>query len=223
LSVLSPAVRKSLTTRVLKYHEQLTEDNAGSPLLDYVMQDRQLSRETVARFLLGAVVSPETSDEPARGMLAIPYLTPSGPVALRFRRPPEKETGPKYWQPEGTDLTIFNVRAFFAGEHVLVITEGEIDCMTVNQCGIPAVGIPGASAWKDHYQPLFEGYDRVIICADNDDTGAGSKFAAKVARQVPGPEVILLPEGHDVNSFYCEVGSAGLRDYLGVDKKASNG
>ena len=223
MPVLSPAVRKSLTTRVLKYHEQLTLDPAGSPLLDYVMQERQLSRETVDRFLLGAVVSPETSDEPARGMLAIPYLTPSGPVALRFRRPPEKETGPKYWQPEGTDLTIFNVRAFFAGEHVLVITEGEIDCMTVNQCGIPAVGIPGASAWKDHYQPLFEGYDRVIICADNDDTGAGSKFAAKVARQVPGPEVVLMPENHDVNSFYCEVGPAGLREYLGVDKKASNG
>jgi DNA primase len=221
--VLSPAVRKSLTTRVLKYHEQLTLDPAGSPLLDYVMQERQLSRETVDRFLLGAVVSPETSDEPARGMLAIPYLTPSGPVALRFRRPPEKDTGPKYWQPEGTDLTIFNVRAFFAGEHVVVITEGEIDCMTVNQCGIPAVGIPGASAWKDHYRPLFEGYDRVIICADNDDTGAGSKFAAKVARQVPGPEVVLMPENHDVNSFYCEVGPAGLREYLGVDKKASNG
>lgn len=222
MPVLSPAVRKSLTTRVLTYHDQLKLDPAGGLLRDYVMQERQLSQETVARFLLGAVVSPETSDEPARGMLAIPYLTPSGPVALRFRRPPDKDTGPKYWQPEGTDLTIFNVRAFFAGEHVIVITEGEIDCMTVNQCGIPAVGIPGASAWKDHYQPLFEGYDRVIICADNDDTGAGSKFAAKVARQVPGPEVILLPEGHDVNSFYCEVGVAGLREYLGVDKKVSN-
>lgn len=222
MPVLSPAVRKSLTTRVLTYHDQLMLDPAGSPLLDYVTQERRLSRETVARFLLGAVVSPEPSDEPARGMLAIPYLTPSGPVALRFRRPPEKDTGPKYWQPEGTDLTIFNVRAFFAGEHVIVITEGEIDCMTVNQCGIPAVGIPGASAWKDHYQPLFEGYDRVIICADNDDTGAGSKFAAKVARQVPGPEVVLMPEGHDVNSLFCEVGTAGLREYLGVDKKASN-
>jgi len=222
LPVLSPAVRKSLTQRVLKYHEQLTEYSDGSPLLDYVTQERQLTRETVARFLLGAVVSPETSDEPARGMLAIPYLTPSGPVALRFRRPPNKDTGPKYWQPEGTDLTIFNVQALFAGEHVIVITEGEIDCMTVAQCGIPAVGIPGASAWKDYYQPLFEGYDRVIICADNDDTGAGGKFAAKVARQVPGPEVVLMPEGHDVNSLFCEVGTAGLREYLGVDKKASN-
>ena len=228
MPVLSPAVRKSLTTRVLKYHEQLTEYNDGSPLLDYVMQERQLSRETVARFLLGAVVSPEASDSPARGMLAIPYLTPSGPVALRFRRPPEKETGPKYWQPEGTDLTIFNVRAFFAGEHVIVITEGEIDCMTVNQCGIPAVGIPGASAWKDHFQPLFEGYDRVIICADNDDKEmkdgehAGDKFAKRVAKLVPGPEVVRMPSGHDVNSFFCEVGSAGLREYLGVDRKASN-
>lgn len=222
MPVLSPAVRKLLTTRVLTYHQQLLEDPAGSPLLDYVTQERQLSMDTVARFLLGAVVSPETSDEPARGMLAIPYLTPTGPVALRFRRPPSKETGPKYWQPEGSELTIFNVPAFFMGERLMIITEGEIDCMTVSQCGLPAVGIPGASAWKDYYQPLFEGYDRVIICADNDDTGAGSKFASKVARQVPGPEIVTMPEGHDVNSYFCEVGAAGLREYLGVDKKVSN-
>ena len=227
MPVLSPAVRKSLTQRVLKYHSQLL-DPAGSHLLDYVMQERRLSRETVERFLLGGVVSPETSDEDARGMLAIPYLTPTGPVALRFRRPPNKETGPKYWQPHGTELTIFNVPAFSLSDRLIVITEGEIDCMTVAQCNIPAVGIPGASAWKDYYQPLFEGYDRVIICADNDDKEmkngehAGTKFAARVAKLVPGPEVIKMPDGHDVNSFYGEVGPAGLREYLGVDRKVSN-
>lgn len=223
MPVLSPAVRKSLTTRVLKYHQQLLEDPAGSPLLDYVLQERQLTKETVSRFLLGAAVDPDVSDEPARGMLTIPYLTPSGPVALRFRRPPDKDTGPKYWQPEGSELTVFNVMALFATDHLMVITEGEIDCMTVNQCGIPAVGIPGASAWKDYYQPLFEGYDRVIICADNDDTGAGKTFASKIAKVVPGPEVVTFPEGHDVNSYFKEVGTAGLREYLGVDRKAGNG
>lgn len=225
MPVLSSAVRKSLTTRVLKYHEQLTESPEGKLLRDYVTEDRKLTPETARRFLLGAAVSPDVSDDPARGMLAIPYLTPTGPVALRFRRPPDKDTGPKYWQPPGSDLTIFNVRAFFEADTVIVITEGEMDCMTVAQCGIPCVGIPGASAWKDYYQPLFEGYDRVIICADNDDKEmkngehAGRKFSAMVAKQVPGPEVILMPEGHDVNSYFGEVGVAGLREYLGVDRK----
>lgn len=206
----------------MKYHEQLKAHPGASLLRDYVIEERKLSRETVERFLLGAVVDPEASDEPARGMLAIPYLTPSGPVALRYRRPPDRDTGPKYWQPEGTELTIFNVPAFLQSDRLIVITEGEIDCMTIAQCGLPAVGIPGASAWKDYYQPLFEGYDRVIICADNDDTGAGSKFAAKVAKQVPGPEVVLAPEGHDVNSLFCEVGPAGLREFLGVDRRAGS-
>ena len=227
MPVLSPAVRKSLTRRALKYHEQLLSPE-GESLRDYVTKERHLSPDTAKRFLLGAAVDPDVSDEPARGMLSIPYLTPTGPVALRFRRPPNKETGPKYWQPEGSELTIFNVRALSESDDFIVITEGEMDCMTVAQCGLPCVGIPGAGAWKDYYQPLFEGYDRVIICADNDDkemkdgTHAGQKFAAKVAKLVPGPEVILMPAGHDVNSYFAEVGTAGLREYLGVDRRVAH-
>jgi DNA primase len=149
-------------------------------------------------------------------MLAIPYLTKAGPVALRFRRPPHKETGPKYWQPEGTVLTIYNTLAFFTSEETIAVTEGEMDAISLVQAGIPAVGIPGASAWKPHYKLLFEGYQSVLICADNDDTGAGRKFAAKLAQNVPGPEIKLFPEGYDVNSYYCEFGRQALRDYMGV-------
>jgi DNA primase len=215
LSVLSTSERKSLVDRVLRYHEQLKSPD-GAPLLEYLTVERQLSQETIDRFLLGAVADPDVLDDAARGMLSIPYPTPNGPVALRFRRPPGKDDGPKYWQPENTKLTIFNTPAFFASEDTIVITEGEMDCITLVQCGIPAVGIPGASAWKPHYRLLFEGYQSVIICADNDDTGAGRKFAAKVAQNVPGPEVLLLPEGHDVNSYYCEFGRAALREFMGV-------
>lgn len=215
LSVLSTSERKSLVDRVLRYHEQLKSPD-GAALYAYLTEERQFSPETIDRFLLGAVVHHDVLDEDARGMLAIPYLTKAGPVALRFRRPPHKETGPKYWQPEGTVLTIFNVPAFFASEETIAVTEGEMDAITLVQAGIPAVGIPGASAWKPHYKLLFEGYQSVLICADNDDTGAGRKFAAKVSQNVPGPEVVLMPEGHDVNSYYCEFGRQALRDYMGV-------
>lgn len=201
--------------RVLKYHDQLKSPDAAR-LLAYLTEERKLTLETIERFLLGAAVSPDVLDEDGRGMIAIPYNTPNGPVALRFRRPPHRENGPKYWQAEGTGLTIFNTPAFFESEDSIAITEGEMDCMTLVQAGIPAVGIPGASAWKPHYELLFEGYTTVLICADNDDTGAGRKFAAKIAKNVPGPEVVLMPEGHDVNSLYCEVGRAGLREFLGV-------
>jgi DNA primase len=197
------------------YHEQLKSPD-GEQLLAYLTEERQFSPETIDRFLLGAVVSPGVLDDDAKGMLSIPYVTPNGPVALRFRRPPHKETGPKYWQPEGTMLTIFNTPAFFASEDTIAITEGEMDCITLVQAGIPAVGIPGASAWKSHFQLLFEGYQSVLIFADNDDQGAGRKFAAKVAQNVPGPQIVLMPDGHDVNSYYCEFGRDALREFVGV-------
>src|SRR4030095_14899140 len=206
---LSSSERKSLVDRVLKYHDQLKSPD-GAPLLEYLTVERQLSQETIDRFLLGAAVSPDVLDDDAKGMISIPYTTPNGPVARRSRRPPHKESGPKYWQPKGSGLTIFNTPAFFASEDTIAITEGEMDCITLVQAGIPAVGIPGASAWEAHFPLLFEGYSSVIICADNDDTGAGKKFAAKVAQNVPGPQVLLMPEGHDVNSYYCEFGRQAL-------------
>lgn len=205
-----------MVDRTLKYHEQLKSPE-GAPLLAYLTEERKFSQATVDRFLLGAVVSPDVLDEDARGMLAIPYNTPAGPVALRFRRPPHKDTGPKYWQLPHTDLTIYNTPAFFESEDTIAITEGEMDCITLNQAGIPAVGLPGASSWKNHYELLFEGYASVVICADNDDQGAGRKFAAKVAQKVPGPRVVLMPEGHDVNSYYAEFGRTALREYMGVE------
>lgn len=214
--MLSSSERKSFTDRVLKYHEQLKSPD-GAPLLEYLTVERKLSLETIDRFLLGAVVNPDVLDDPAQGMISIPYITPNGPTALRFRRPPHKESGPKYWQPENSKLAIFNTPAFFASEDTIAITEGEMDCITLVQAGIPAVGLPGASSWKSHFELLFEGYTSVLICADNDDQGAGRKFATKVAQKVPGPEIILLPQGHDVNSYFVEFGREALRQHLGME------
>ena len=60
---------------------------------------------------------------------------------------------------------------------------------------------------------------------DNDGRGdlgpqqAGKKFAASVARDVPGPEVILCPEGYDINGLLAAEGVQAVRDLLGVDRQ----
>jgi len=215
MPVPSPSQRKSLVDRVLMYNEQLKSPD-GAPLLEYLTTERGLSMETIDRFLLGAAVNPDVLDEDARGMIAVPYLTPTGPVALRFRRPPHKDDGPKYWQPSGSVNTLFNTPGLLASEDWVAITEGEIDCITLAQAGIPAVGIPGASAWRDYFDLLFEGYAEVLICGDNDDSGAGRQFVTKIAKLVPGPRIVMMPAGHDINSYFCEFGRTQLMDYLGV-------
>lgn len=215
MPMLSSSALRSLGKRTEEYHRQLHQPE-GAALYAYLTAERGLSHETISRFRLGAVVDPDVSDEPAVGMVSIPYLRPVGVVGLRFRRPPERETGPKYWAPAGTKTGVFNTEPIITGGTWAVICEGEFDTMIAAQCGLPAVGIPGVANWKDHYPNLFDGFQRVLILADNDDNGQGQNFAESVAQHVPDPIVRLMPPGHDVNSYYLEVGREGLLSFLKI-------
>lgn len=210
---LSNAQKKSLAKRVSTYHQQLLSMD-GVNHLDYLTAERGLTMETIERFQLGAVISPDESDRNAAGMLAIPYLKPLGPRGLRFRKLPEDPRPMKYLQAKGTELQLFNTEQLLKPNGWIAITEGEIDCMTAIQCGIPCVGLPGVSSWKNYYQPIFDGFERVLIIADADDKGQGETFASKLAELVPEPRIVRMPDGEDLNSFFVKHGVAEVRAYM---------
>lgn len=207
--------RASLEARCLAYQEQLFSPE-GEAHLRYLTEDRGMTLDWIKFFRLGAVLQPQGPDAMAVGKIAIPYLRPNGPVAIRFRRGPGQDGGPKYYQPPGTKLGLFNTAPIIAAGDTVAICEGEFDAMIATQCGVPTVGLPGVSSWKEHYVDIFLGFDRVLIMGDNDDKGQGAQFAETLAAKVPGPEVKLMPNGHDINSYFLEVGAAGLREYLGI-------
>ena len=71
-------------------------------------------------FRLGFVANPETGHEPYAGKLAIPYITPSGVIDIRFRSL-SNDSGPKYLSRPGATTHIFNVMALQTDADVLVI------------------------------------------------------------------------------------------------------
>ena len=85
------------------YHEAMP----GSPAEDY-LRKRGLS-EGIQQFKLGYVdvVAPGHEDR-FRGTLSIPYFTPSGVVAYKFRRLASDDL-PKYDSPSGQRQHLFNV------------------------------------------------------------------------------------------------------------------
>lgn len=212
--ILPEATYRLNAERAEAYEQQLYSSKA-EPILEYLMEERGLTVETLKHFHVGAVIDPDPVDQSARGRVCIPHLNMRGISVLRFRAMPGVE-GPKYWQPPGSHVDIYNVVELAVPRAEIAVTEGEIDCMTLHQAGIPAVGFPGVSSFKDYYRHLFEGYRQVTICADNDDKGQGAGFAEKLATKVPGPRPILMPEGHDVNSFYMAAGREALRHHLKV-------
>lgn len=154
-------------------------------------------------------------------MLAVPYLTPAGPVSIRFRRLPGADGAtaqPKYLSEPGDGQRLFNVAAFGRTENFLCVCEGELDTIAVTQAGLPAVGVPGAEAWQKHFPYCFRGYDAVFVLADTDDKGAGMNLAEKIAEQVEGARIVPMPGEHDANSFLLERGREALYKLIGVER-----
>ena len=169
---------------------------------DY-LASRGLSVEEVQQFHLGVVEHPLTGHEGYTGRLAIPYVTPSGVVDIRFRTMSGGD--PKYMGMPGAKTTMFNSQAVLTADGYICVTEGEIDCITVvAKTNHPSVGIPGANNWKPYYSKILDDFETVIILADGD--AAGLEFGKKISRELGNANIVQMPEGHDVNSIVLQEG-----------------
>lgn len=198
----------------------------GSPAEEYVLVDRGLDPVTVAVHRLG-YAGPTASIpglERFDHHLVIPSLAADGhPVRLKFRSL-EPDDAKRYDQPHGVKQGLFNVRAFLEGSDTIVITEGEIDAMTMQQLGVPAVGLPGNSTWRPHYGRLFDGYNRVVLFKDNDEGGSKTDITeAKIRKESPDIPLlaVMVPgPGKDINDAY-RAGQGALLYELATGRKAN--
>lgn len=200
---------------VNKYQSAL-HSSEGFDALHYLTQDRGLSEATIRRHELGYVADPESGHEHVAGRIVIPYLTPSGPVKLRFRAVEPYTGKAKYLDLAGGRPRMFNTQALINPGNTLYIAEGEMDTMIAGQCGLPAVGIAGAQNWLPHFKHMLDGFSTIKVLADNDDGGAGMELANKIALDLDdhGVTIIKMPTGMDVNAFYNEQGTDALLKYV---------
>ncbi|MCP4899858.1 MAG: AAA family ATPase [bacterium] len=98
----------------------------------------------------------------------------------------------------------------------LVITEGEIDAMSVSQAlgnTWPVVSVPnGASGAKKaigENLEILQGYEKIILCFDDDDPGR--EGVDKLASMLPAGKahVMSLPDGHKDANDVLMAGLAG--------------
>lgn len=184
---------------------QATQRYAGTiELATEYLSSRHLSVEEANIFHLGVVEDPLPGHEPYKGRLAIPYITPSGVVDIRFRAMHNED--PKYMGLVGAKTTMFNTKACFVADKYICVTEGEFDCIMMGvKTQHPTIGIPGANNWKPHYSKILDDFEIVIVLADGD--AAGLEFGKKISRELGNVNIISMPEGEDVNSMMIKRGS----------------
>lgn len=203
----------ALDEAVSRYQAALT------PAAVAYLRSRGISRETALTNRLGVVSDPAPGHGRHAGWLSIPYLRHDyGAVSIRFRCIEDHDHRDyghgKYASLEGEPNRVFFIPAIHAAEDVIHVCEGEFDAMILNQLGLPAIAIPGASGWQSHHRRMLAGFGRVWVWGDPDD--AGAKFTTKVCRSLRQARGVQLRIG-DVTETYLAEGPQGV--YALIDER----
>lgn len=108
-------------------------------------------------------------------VMVAPYRNLQGQVVAQHIRTPDKEF---FWRGDSKKIQLWGRHLWRDKGRKVVITEGEIDCLTVSQCQgnkWPVVSLPnGVSRSRKDIANNLEwlmGFDEVILCFDMDDPG----------------------------------------------------
>jgi len=142
------------------------------------LEARKITQETCRKFGYGIG---EFKGDPVH---VAPYIRDGSVVAQKLRTADKKFVV----LGDGKALPLFGQHLWSAKGRMVIVTEGEIDCLTVSQLQgnkWPVVSLPtGApNAAKTFAQNLewFDGFEKVIIMFDQDEAGqAGAQAAAEV-------------------------------------------
>jgi len=205
MPALSKEQKRFLEKYTLQYMEHLDEE------AEY-LEGRGLLELARSRGL-GVVRNPPPQHSMFEGSIAIPYLTDFGPVNMRFRCMKNHDCKEfnhgKYSMMKGWHANLYNVQQFSEAEDWIAVTEGEFDALTLQASGIPAVGVPGSTMWKEHWPNVFEDFSIVYVFTDGDT--AGEKMWERWSHEVSNCVRVKMPSGEDVNSFFLRHGAEALR------------
>jgi hypothetical protein len=193
---------------------------------EFLVNRYGIGEETANAMHLGVVADPFPHHRDMSMRLCIPYFDANNaPRAVKFRclcHDCKAGGHPKYLGEAGRDPLLYLVKNLVDDKATtLYVAEGEFDAAVLHyELGLCAIGYPGTGSWSDLFtRAVGPDFDRVIVVADHDtaEHQAGQKSAAKVARALKG-EVLLMPPGEDVSSWYVKKGRSGLLEVLGIEE-----
>lgn len=111
-----------------------------------------------------------------------PYLRDGELVNVKHRNPDDKRD---MRQEGGAEPCLFGWHLIDPKARTVAISEGEIDAMSLHQCGVPALSVnagAGNHQWIESDWDRLERFSEILIFFDGDD--AGEKGAKEVIRRL---------------------------------------
>lgn len=182
--------------RVTETHNELFRDSWA---LEYVLETRKLSPEIAKRFKLGT-----STDKDGVKWLTIPHYENSKLVNVKSRTlPPTDKT---FRRVKDSKSILFNSDCIKSHIDHILITEGEIDALTLLSIGLENVVAVtnGAGSFDPEWIDQLKEVVKITLCYDADE--AGQKGAKEAARRLGYNRCynLILPEGYDINKFFVD-------------------
>ncbi len=202
-----PAARRTAWAKpkpadIEAYHSALFKDYEAQRYLN----SRRISMDSIRRFKLGV----RTKD--GKRWLSIPLLSGGEWANVKYRSLPPAEKA--FEREYGCRSVLFNGNAVVKHDEV-IITEGEIDAITLIQNGFEnAIGTTaGAGSFDPAWVTDLEKCKKIYLCYDSDE--AGQNGARASARRLGYNRCwnVVLPT-KDPNDFFLKHGVEDFKRYL---------
>ena len=184
------------------------------------LRKRGLTEETIKRFHIGfdPCYKLAGTEEPR---VIIPYPGDPYYMARRLSDAGDRDGKKSLYPPKTVagGKRLFNFPSLVNGAEEVIICEGQIDAMTLEQAGAAAVGCNEAAQMLAALDRAGDALTarRFVYCLDMDTAGVekGEKMRAALAgRQLPCYAVVM-PEGvKDANDLLTQRGAAALQEWL---------
>lgn len=184
---------------------------------DYLL-NRGIDGRMAQKFRLGVCSDPLPEHDAWRGRLVIPYLTPTGPLALKARciqmHDCKEAQHAKYMCEPDAPPILYNTTDLLGDSDVLYVCEGELDAVVVSGLlHLPCLAYPGTASWRPYFnRAIGPDWAGIVVVADGDQPGRDA--AREVAKHLRA-RVLKLPEGEDCSSLVSAPGGPeSLRNLL---------
>lgn len=140
------------------------------------LKSRALTDKTIADFKIAEQV------KDGKTYAVFPYLRDGVLVNVKYRNTAEKKD---MRQEGGAEPCLFGWHLIAPKTRTIAITEGEIDAMSLYQCGIPALSVnagAGNHQWIENDWERLERFSEILVFFDNDE--AGNKGAQEIMHRL---------------------------------------
>lgn len=198
-------VRDEMPQREAKTYRrpQVAGKAPKSAVMDW-LKSRGLTEATIEAFAI------RESVRDGKSYAMFPFKRDGELINVKSRNPADKRD---MRQEAGAEPCLFGWHLIDPRARQVAITEGEIDAMTLHQCGIPAMSVnagAGNHQWIENDWERLERFSEIWICFDLDE--AGQKGAKEVIQRLGVERCKLVKFGaKDANQWLMD--GAGGEDF----------